>query len=364
LPSAFGWGATFDGHPAILWNPPVPFNYTGNSDGITLTITGYTGSDSAATIPSAIDFEPVTSVGFGAFSGISFLTSVTIPNSVISIGQDAFSGTSLTNVTIPDGVISIGSGAFSYCQTLRSVSIPNSVTDLGSGTFENTGLASVIIPDSVTNIGPVTFEDCTSLTNVIIGNGVTRIQADAFYYCTNLTSITIPNSVTVIEGDSPAAGDTGPFGDCLNLTNVTIGNNVAYIGSEAFGHCARLANFYFLGNAPSLSFTHPGPFYGDTATVYYLPGTTGWDTFNANSGLAPAVLWNPQATTFSITGGNFGFNITGPSNTVIVVEACTDLANPVWLPVSTNFLDASGASSFSDLQSGNYPARFYRFRSP
>jgi hypothetical protein len=47
-----------------------------------------------------------------------------------------------------------------------------------------------------------------------------------------------------------------------------------------------------------------------------------------------------------------------------VVEACTNLARPVWLPVSTNALNGGGASSFSDSQSGNYPTRFYRFRSP
>ncbi|HSU53574.1 MAG TPA: hypothetical protein VLT36_05915, partial [Candidatus Dormibacteraeota bacterium] len=75
-------------------------------------------------------------------------------------------------------------------------------------------------------------------------------------------------------------------------------------------------------------------------------------------------LWNPQASALGISGGHFGFHISGPSNTVIVVEACTNLAQPVWLPVSTNALDGGGASSFSDSQSANCPARFYRFRSP
>ena len=64
----------------------------------------------------------------------------------------------------------------------------------------------------------------------------------------------------------------------------------------------------------------------------------------------------------------FGFNITGSSNLVIVVEACTDFANPVWQPVQTNtlntFIGTNGTSYFSDPQWTNYPARFYRFRSP
>jgi hypothetical protein len=81
----------------------------------------------------------------------------------------------------------------------------------------------------------------------------------------------------------------------------------------------------------------------------------------------PAVLWNPQAQTgdgsFGVRTNRFGFNITGTSNLVVVVEACTDLANPAWSPVGTNTL-TGGSSYFSDPQWTNYPARFYRLRSP
>ena len=65
-----------------------------------------------------------------------------------------------------------------------------------------------------------------------------------------------------------------------------------------------------------------------------------------------------------VTGGHFGFTLTGPTNAVIVVEATTDLAHPVWLPVSTNTLSGYGTSAFSDPQSSGYPMRYYRFRSP
>jgi len=90
-----------------------------------------------------------------------------------------------------------------------------------------------------------------------------------------------------------------------------------------------------------------------------LPGTTGW---GSTFGGVPAVLWNPQAHAFSFTGGQFGFNLTGPTNAVIVVEACTNLSHPVWLPVSTNTLSGLGTSAFSDPT--GYPMRYYRFRSP
>ncbi len=70
-----------------------------------------------------------------------------------------------------------------------------------------------------------------------------------------------------------------------------------------------------------------------------------------------AVLWNPQANTFGFTGGQFGFNLTGPAYAVIVVEACTSLSHPVWLPVSTNTLSGLGTSVFSDPT--GYPMRYY-----
>jgi hypothetical protein len=95
-----------------------------------------------------------------------------------------------------------------------------------------------------------------------------------------------------------------------------------------------------------------------------LPGTTGWDqTLGDRFG----VPWNPQVlashTGLGAQANWFGFTITGTSNMVIVVEACADLANPIWYPLQTNTL--TGAScDFSDLQSTNYPSRFYRLRWP
>ncbi len=141
------------------------------------------------------------------------------------------------------------------------------------------------------------------------------------------------------------------------MTSATIGSGVTSIGSYVFAYCSSFTALYFKGNAPGLG---SSVFATDSnLTIYYLPGTTGW---GSTFGGRPAVLWNPHATTFNVTGGQFGFTITGPSNAVIVVEACADLADPVWLPVSTNRL-TGGVSSFSDLQSSNYPSRFYHIRS-
>ena len=104
---------------------------------------------------------------------------------VILIANRAFYGcTSLTSVTIPNSVTSIGDYAFSNCTSLTSVTIPNSVTNIGNSAFYNcTSLTSVNIPNSVTTIGWEVFQGCTSLTSITIPNSVTSIGNRAFYNC-------------------------------------------------------------------------------------------------------------------------------------------------------------------------------------
>ena len=147
------------------------------------------------TIPNS-----VTSIGDEAFYDCSALTSITIPNSVKSIGWRAFLGCeSLTSVTIPNSVTSIENYAFSWCSRLTSITIPNSVKSIGWRAFWGCeALTSVTIPNSVTSIVGEAFSGCSSLTSVTIPNSVTRIENYAFYECTSLKSVTIPNSVTSI----------------------------------------------------------------------------------------------------------------------------------------------------------------------
>jgi hypothetical protein len=104
--------------------------------------------------------------------------------------------------------------------------------------------------------------------------------------------------------------------------------------------------------------------FDDYATVYYLPGTTGWGT---TFGGRPTVLWNPQfqtgAPTFGVQNNQFGFTVSGTTNIPIVLEATTALARPLWVNLQTCTL-TNGSIYFSDPTWTNYPNRFYRIRSP
>jgi hypothetical protein len=365
--------------------------------------------------------DSVTIIGDYAFLRCGGLTGVTLPDSVTSIGDDAFDRCyGLTNVTIPDSVTSIGDSAFENCGGLAGVTIPGSVTSIGAGAFEDCGGLTAIavdaqnafyssvngvlfnqshttlveypaglpgsyaIPNGVTSIGDYAFADCGGLTNVTLPNSVTSIGDYAFSGCDGLTTVTLPNSVTSI-------GDYA-FADCGGLTNVTLPNSVTSIGDYAFSGCDGLTSVtipssvtrigehafdcfslsavYFEGNAPSgdlTVFEEADSGYYHNVTVYYLPGTTGWgSTFGGVPTAAwtlpyPLILNNGPG--FGVQANGFSFTISWATNIPVVVEASTNLANPVWTPVATNTL-SGGLSYFTDAQWRKYPRRFYRITSP
>jgi hypothetical protein len=388
------------------------FNYTTNNG--TITITKYTGQGGVVTIPDTISGLPVATIGTNAFYRCDSLTNMAIPNGVTNIGSGAFSQcSSLASITIPNSVISIGNYAFSFCSSLASITIPNSVVSIGSCAFapcpsleaiavnENnstySSLAGVLfdksqatliqypggqsgiytVPNSVTRIGDSAFSDCYSLASVTIPNSVTNIGDRTFYWCCRLANVTLPNNLTKIEDGMFSAcvalncvtipnGVTRIGGDafyyCGNLTNVTIPNTVTSIGDAAFVDCTSLTHIYFQGDAPSLE--RRLCFNGSNATIYYLPGTTGWDT---TYGGRPTALWTPLVqttdTTFGVRSNQFGFNINWASGQTVVVEACTNLANPTWSALQTNTF-ADGSFYFSDPEWTKYPTRVYRLRTP
>jgi hypothetical protein len=342
--------------------------------------------------------DGVAIIGGSAFQNCTALTNVLIPNGVINIGSSAFQNcTALTSVTIPASVTNVSQDAFGSCGSLQAITVdpqntnfssldgvliqilfngyqavliqypagkagnytvPNSVTSIGDFAFDScTGLANITIPNGVTSIGNWAFDSCFGLTNVTIGNivnlpdGAISIGGYAFESCSSLVSVTICYDLI--------GRANHPFDGCTSLTDVTI--YAVEMGpspdwSRFFPNCPNLTSIYLAGDYPSFVWNPTNQI--ATPTVYCLPGAS----LSSVSGL-PTALWLPQVqdnnASFGIQTNQFGFNINWASRMTVVIEACLDLANPVWTPVGTNTL-ASGSIYFSDSQWTNYTGRFYR----
>ncbi len=223
------------------------------------TITSYTGTDTELTIPNT-----VTTIGKDAFSGCETLEKLTIPDSVKVIDYAAFEDCiNLKKVTIPESVKTIGSSAFSGCVNLDTINIPSKMSSIGSAAFARcTNLNTIQIasgnmnykiddgvlysrdgktlvqylagrtlstynmPDSVKKIEEYAFWGADLLTNVAVSKGVKEIPEYAFDNCNGLTTVTLPASVESLMAYS--------FGDCVNLKSIVIPDSVGYIDENAF----------------------------------------------------------------------------------------------------------------------------------
>lgn len=196
----------------------------------------------------------VTSIGnyaFYSFSKVGGVEDVSIPNTVTSIGDYAFYNSNLKSVYIPNSVMTIGDYAFEKSEKLWTVSIGSSVKNIGNNAFSGCGIGEVSIyisdiesycadpkiPIYMKNLSDTANyylkkENGQKITNLIIPNTIETICNYAFYNCRELTTMTIPDSVTSIKYSA--------FSGCTGLTSVTIGNSVTSIGDYAFRGCTGL----------------------------------------------------------------------------------------------------------------------------
>ena len=231
------------------------YAYTVNGDNA--TITKFLGPDDSANpvdsastvsydieIPEKLGIYTVTGLGKDSFTGYPFagdwykfgrnIRSVTIPQSVTSIGDSAFSFCiALTEVTIPQSVTSIGDSAFSHCEKMDSLTINDATTSIGSWAFDECyKLTTLSLGKNITTIGDHAFYDCRILDNVTIPQSVTFIGDHAFGCCYGMHSFTIKDATTSI-------GEYAFF-DCQNLETLSLGENITTIGDDAFRDCYLL----------------------------------------------------------------------------------------------------------------------------
>lgn len=232
------------------------------------------------TLPSTM-----TTLEYGAFENCTSLRSVTIPNSVNTVDApfygcsslsdikvpdylyetSIFSGTGITDITVPEGTTVVGS--FADCTKLVSITFPEGIKALTD--FSGcSSLRAIDIPDGVSVIGPGLFEHCTKLTKVTIPNSVVSLGWFAFHECSSLTRIVIPNHVATISEFA--------FADCSLLTNVTLGSGVTSIEGSAFHNTPIRQLRCYAVVPPKLPGVVNGSFSADLikgATLYVPAGT-------------------------------------------------------------------------------------------
>ena len=177
--------------------------------------------------------DTLTDIGFGAFYGTPFLNSLPIKNHQVCLGDrlldvEDFCG----SITVNQDIKHICGGAFSDKQQITSITIPEGVISIGDIAFEHCTVKNMVIPDSVTSIGYGAFRECPFLETIILSKNITLIENNTFFACYRLKDIVIPDGVTTIEYEA--------FLACENLEEIYIPTTVTNIGARAFDYCPKL----------------------------------------------------------------------------------------------------------------------------
>ncbi len=223
-----------------------------NDDHTGVIIQSGGSSQGAIVIPSAI-YDPISDQD--------------LP--VVGIGGNAFAAREITSVTIPETVQTIGANAFSSCRNLRTITLREGLQSIGSSAFANcSSLTSITIPDSVTEIQYLAFNNCSGMSTLHIGSGLRQINMGAFQRCTALTEVVLPENVSIVGKHA--------FGGCTSLLRITLPDHLVY-EEDSFP-----AGALMICNAS-----------GQTAKAFDTfadPSLTGWKlTWNADKNAVEAV---------------------------------------------------------------------------
>ena len=288
--------------------------YNFNKDAKTATVTYYNyisnqnAYSGTVNIPATVNYSgetyDVTGIGSYAFQYCSGLTSVTIPNSVTSIGQYAFDGTGWYN-NQPDGILYLDNWLIGYKgeKPEGKLMIAQGTRGIAAYAFSGySGLTSVTIPNSVTSIGGSAFSGCSGLTSVTIGNGITTINEQTFENCSRLEYLKLPETLTIIKQSA--------FKGCRGLKSVTIPASVEFIYQEAFANCSGLESVKALPETPPFlyanSFSNYNiPLYASKSAIAAYQAKEPWSKFAQFLTLDGQEVEVPQCATPTIDYANW-----------------------------------------------------------
>ena len=169
-----------------------------------------------------------------------------VPQGILAIGEDAFFGSPLTSVILPDTLTDVRDMAFRKCQALESVVLPESVTYIGMSAFnECAALRSINIPAGVKDICDGAFAGCWSLQSVALPEGLQTIGDYAFSGCENLTAFTFPSTVGVLG--------SGVFEGCHGLTEIVLPDTLRILYGNPFPNCSKLTEIVVSPDHPTLA---------------------------------------------------------------------------------------------------------------
>ena len=257
------------------------FEYTVNPDGVSVTITGYTGEGGDIAIPDTLDAKTVTKININAFRYNTTLENIILSNNITYIGPQAFEKCSnLQSIILSNTLEEIGGGCFSHCSSLAEIELPASLKTIGNSAFAYSGLLNITIPENITLIETYAFACCDSLSGITVsesnpnyksvdgilldktgtellqypnGNpavsytvpdGVTTIGPSAFTSSPHLEEVALPDSLTSIL--------TSAFHGCSKLNSIEIPLNVSSIGDFAFGSCESLTSLTLPNSVTSI----------------------------------------------------------------------------------------------------------------
>lgn len=254
-------GGESDGNNEASYSQGLVFELSYDKSSYYLSSVG-TCRDSEVIIPAEYNSLPVTEIATNAFENCTWITKVTIPDSVTIINCNSFvdcpdavetqngmtyigkwllkCDTSVENVVIREDTVGIATWAFWGCNQITEVVIPDSVKYMNLVFKECSSLKSVTLPKGLTKIGGGLFSECTALESITFPEGVTVIEEGALMRC-GFKIITLPEGLTTLEDSA--------FKNCTSLVSISIPNSVTSIGKYAFESCTALKTIYFSGTS-------------------------------------------------------------------------------------------------------------------